>query len=140
MQSIILRTPIAFSRAPIRLPAAPRARGGTPLDVAAKLRLDHGALAELLVPAPTIAAARRAVLAAHNPLEEGGGGVYEICETLAGADAAAWLASLRATPEMPVHPHVDGPHIVAATQRARAGYDVDVTDESRAGGERGAHR
>jgi hypothetical protein len=35
------------------LPAARRARGGEPLPLAAKLRLDHGALAALLVPMPT---------------------------------------------------------------------------------------
>ncbi|HXQ22069.1 MAG TPA: hemerythrin domain-containing protein [Candidatus Acidoferrales bacterium] len=128
----------------VLLPAAQRARGGTRLDVAAKLRLDHGALAALLVPTPTpaIVAALRAVLAAHNPLEEDAGGVYEVCETLAGADADALMATLRATPEVPVHAHVDGPRIVAATQRAlaRAGYDLDITDESHAGGEEGAHR
>lgn len=128
----------------VLLPAVQRARGGAPLDVAAKLRLDHGALAALLVPTPTPAtvAALRAVLAAHNPLEEDAGGVYEVCETLAGAAADALLASLRATPEVPVHAHVDGPRIVAATQRAlaRAGYDLDITDESPAGGEGGMHR
>ena len=35
------------------LPAAQRWRGGAPLPIAAKLRLDHGALAALLVPTPT---------------------------------------------------------------------------------------
>ena len=37
----------------ILLPAAQRTRGGEPLPFAAKLRLDHGALATLLVPTPT---------------------------------------------------------------------------------------
>jgi len=37
----------------ILLPAAQRMRGGQPLALAAKLRLDHGALAALLVPQPT---------------------------------------------------------------------------------------
>jgi hypothetical protein len=37
----------------ILLPAAQRLRGGIPLPVAEKLRLDHGALAALLVPTPT---------------------------------------------------------------------------------------
>src|SRR5215216_895511 len=48
----------------ILLPAAQRARGGAPLAMAAKLRLDHGALAALLVPTPTpaIIAALRAIL------------------------------------------------------------------------------
>ena len=37
----------------ILLPAAQRLGGGKPLAMAAKLRLDHGALAALLVPTPT---------------------------------------------------------------------------------------
>jgi hypothetical protein len=54
----------------ILLPAAQRARGGEPLPVAARLRLDHGALAALLVPTPnpTILSALRGILARHNAL------------------------------------------------------------------------
>ncbi|MEP6889972.1 MAG: hemerythrin domain-containing protein, partial [Nitrospirota bacterium] len=37
----------------ILLPAAQRLRGGQPLPIAAKLRLDHGAIASLLMPPPT---------------------------------------------------------------------------------------
>ena len=60
----------------ILLPAVQRMRGGEPLAKAAKLRLDHGALAALLVPTPTpaIIAALRAILGAHNMIEEGPGG------------------------------------------------------------------
>jgi hypothetical protein len=111
----------------ILLPAAQRARGGQPLPSAAKLRLDHGALAALLVPTPTsaIIAALRAILAAHNPLEERPGGVYEVCEQLVGVEAEALLAQLRAAPEVPVAPHADGPRVFPAIRRAlaRAGYD-----------------
>jgi hypothetical protein len=73
----------------ILLPAAQRLRGGEPLAVAAKLRLDHGALAALLVPAPTpqVIAAIRAILRLYNPIEEDPGGMYEQCEELAGAEA-----------------------------------------------------
>lgn len=39
----------------ILLPAAQRLRGGEPLSIAAKLRLDHGAIASLLMPPPTAA-------------------------------------------------------------------------------------
>ena len=62
--------------------------------MAAKVRLDHGALAALLVPTPTpvIITALRTILRAHNPLEEGPGGLYECCEQLAGAQAEALLA------------------------------------------------
>ena len=39
----------------ILLPAAQRLRGGAPLSIAAKLRLDHGAIASLLMPPPSAA-------------------------------------------------------------------------------------
>jgi hypothetical protein len=53
----------------ILLPAAQKLRAGEPLPVAPKLRLDHGALAALLVPTPTrpVMAAIQAILRVHNP-------------------------------------------------------------------------
>jgi hypothetical protein len=65
----------------ILLPAARSANGGKALASAAKLHLDHGVLAALLVPTPTdsIITAISTVLDRHNPLEEGSGGVYEQC-------------------------------------------------------------
>ena len=114
------------------LPAAQRARGGEPLAAAAKLRLDHGALAALLVPTPTppIIGTLRRILAAHNALEEAPGGVYEVCEQLVGPNAEALLTQLRAAPEVPVHIHVDGPRIMDAARRAlaRAGYALDDSE------------
>jgi len=111
------------------LPAAQRARGGEPLPAAAKLRLDHGAIAALLVPTPTpaIIATLRRILSAHNAVEEGPGGVYEATEQLVGAGGEALLAQLRGAPEVPVHAHVDGPRIMDAARRAlaRAGYTLD---------------
>ena len=111
----------------ILLPAAQRARGGEPLPSAARLRLDHGALAALLVPSPTaaIASAIRTILERHNALEEGPGGVYETCERLAGPEAQKLFAALVAAPEVSVHRHVDSPAGLEATRRAllRAGYD-----------------
>lgn len=114
----------------ILLPAAQQLRGGVPLPVAAKLRLDHGALAALLVPTPTpqIAGAIHTILAAHNALEEGPGGMYEVCEQLAGAEAEALLARLRAARDVPVNAHVDSPLVRDATRRAvaRAGFDPEA--------------
>jgi hypothetical protein len=113
----------------ILLPAAQRARGGEPLAVAGKLRLDHGALAALLVPTPTpgILAALRGILARHNALEEGPDGVYAACERLAGEDVGAVVAALEAAPEVPVSPHVDSALVMDAARRAlaRAGYALE---------------
>lgn len=112
----------------ILLPFAQMMRGGEPLPVAAKLRLDHGAIAALLVPSPSqqIIAALRASLSAHNAIEEGAGGLYEATEQLAGAEMDNLLTQLRAAPEVPVAPHVDGPRVIEATRRAlaRAGYNL----------------
>ncbi len=114
----------------VLLPTAQRARGGEPLPIAAKLRLDHGALAALLVPTPTpqIAGAIHTILTAHNALEEAPGGVYEVCEQLAGAEAETLLARLRAAPDVPVNPHVDSPLVHNAMRHAvaRAGFDPDA--------------
>ncbi len=115
----------------ILLPAAQRLRG-EPLELAAKLRLDHGALAALLVPTPTFAIIRaiRSIIEAHNQLEEGPGGVYAMCEELAGAEAQELLAQLRTAPEVPAAAHVDSPKVMAATRRAlaRAGYSETLLD------------
>jgi hypothetical protein len=114
----------------ILLPAAQRLRGGEPLAVTAKLRLDHGALAALLVPTPTpqVIAAIRAILKLHNPIEEDPGGMYEQCEELAGAEADQILCQLQNCSEVKVLPHLDSPFVMEATRRAlaRAGYHLEV--------------
>ena len=111
----------------ILLPAAQRIRGGEPLPIAAKLRLDHGAIASLLMPPPTAAviAKIRAVLKVHNIIEEGPGGLYETCDELASSEAAQLLAKLQAAPELAVLPCSDSLAVMPAVQRAleRAGYD-----------------
>jgi hypothetical protein len=114
----------------ILLPAAQRMRGGEPLALAARLRLDHGALAALLVPTPTrsIVAAIRSILKAHNPIEEGPDGLYAQCEQLAGAEADRILAQLQAAPEVKVAPHIETAQVLEATRRAlvKAGYALEV--------------
>jgi hypothetical protein len=114
----------------VLLPAARRQRGGEPLPVALRLRLDHGALTALLVPSPTakVVVAIRAVLEAHNPIEEDPGGVYDQCEELAGAEADQILYQLRNYAEVKVLPHVDNALVMEAARRAltRAGYDIEL--------------
>jgi hypothetical protein len=111
----------------ILLPAAQRIRGGEPLPIAAKLRLDHGAIASLLMPPPTAAviATICAVLKVHNTIEEGPGGLYETCDELAGQEAAQLLAKLQVAPELAVLPCSDSHAVMPAVQRAleRAGYE-----------------
>jgi hypothetical protein len=109
------------------LPAAQQLNGGEPLPIAAKLRLEHGAIAALLVPSPTpqIVAVLRTVLAAHNAVEEGPGGLYEQCDRLAQSRPDELLERLRHAAEVPVAPHNDGPKVMPAARRAlaRAGYE-----------------
>lgn len=110
----------------ILLPMAERKRGEA-LSIAARLRLDHGALAALLMLPPVDHAFRaiRAVLDAHNPLEEIESGVYDQCESLAGSEINELVARIAATPRVPVSSWVDSPRALAAAQRvlAHAGHD-----------------
>lgn len=114
----------------VLLPAAQKARGGEPLPLASKLRLDHGALVALLVPPPTapIVAAIRGILRAHNPLEEDPGGMYDACEELAGPEADRVLRELQNYPEVKVLPHVDNAFVMDAARRAlaRAGHQFEL--------------
>ncbi|HXX67412.1 MAG TPA: hemerythrin domain-containing protein [Polyangiaceae bacterium] len=95
----------------ILLPHAKGKRGGESLAVAAKLRKDHGEIAAILVPSPTpdLCAKLRALLARHNPLEEGAEGLYAVCDDLAGDEAEQVVERLRAQPAVPMAPHYDGP-------------------------------
>jgi hypothetical protein len=112
----------------ILLPAVQRWNGGIPLSIAAKLRLDHGAIAALLMPTPTadIVATLHTILERHNLLEEGPEGLYAICDRLAGAETEPLLTKLRRTHEPTVLPHSDTPAVLGAVHRAleRAGYTM----------------
>lgn len=113
----------------ILIPAAHGARGGQPLPIAAKIRLDHGALASLLVPPPSpeIITAIRAILSDHNLLEEGPEGLYETCEKLVGNVLTTLVEKLRAAPYPRLRPHVTNAMVLEALRGAlaRAGYDWD---------------
>jgi len=111
----------------ILLPAVQRHRGGAPLPLAEKLRLDHGALAALMMLPPSVSPFRavRAVLDAHNPLEERPGGVYEQCECLIESELDEVLLQCETAPRVPVSPWVDSSKVFVAVKRVlvRAGYD-----------------
>ena len=110
----------------ILLPTAQRLRNGNPLPLAARLRLDHSAIAALLMPTPTIGliATLRTILDKHNLIEEGPEGLYETCDMLAGADSEPLLSKLRAAPTVSVLSHSNTPAVLGAVRRAleRAGY------------------
>lgn len=89
------------------------------LAVARQLRLDHGALAALLVPTPTheIAAQIMGLLARHNALEEGEGAFYDVCVRFVAADEDALLRRITDAPPVPLAAHYDGPRAFAAIDR-----------------------
>jgi hypothetical protein len=85
------------------------------LPITARLRVDHGAVAALLVPTPTPAIVDdlRSLLLAHNRREEEPGGVYDACdEALGPRGAERLLEELRSFPEPPLKPYNDGPDVM----------------------------
>jgi hypothetical protein len=97
----------------ILLPAARAARGGEPLPLARRLRIDHGAITSLLVPTPSqeIAAEIASILEPHDVVEEEPGGLYEECDRLLAAEVGALLDRMRAYPEVKVARYQDGPNV-----------------------------
>lgn len=116
----------------IMLTAAAKARGA-PLEQAARLRLDHGAIVSLLMPTPTPAVIRaiRTILAQHNPIEEGDDGVYDLCDRLTAAAHEDLMATVAAAPEVPTNPNATTSRILDVARNAmrRAGYDPALLDD-----------
>jgi hypothetical protein len=117
----------------ILLPTVQALRHGEPLRIAAQLRLHHGAIAALLVPSPRSAVvnALKAVLAKHNAIEEGSGGVYAECDRIVGPELVVLLSRLQAAAEVPVASHVDSEKVEASARRAltRAGFDANLISD-----------
>jgi hypothetical protein len=112
----------------ILLPTLQRLQGGRPFPHAAKLRLDHGALAALLMatPTPAILAAIRAILSAHNMLEEGPDGLYAVSDQLSESEVNSLIRRLRAAPIVTVRQPSDSPAVMKTLSGAleRAGYHL----------------
>jgi hypothetical protein len=112
----------------ILLPAISRLQRGISSADAERIRLDHGALAALLVPPPDERIIRtiRRILDGHNVLEEKLDGIYRELERLAGPEAREILEKMKAAPEVPVMPFNERPEVLDATRRAltRAGYEL----------------
>jgi hypothetical protein len=113
----------------ILLPAAREARGGEPLPVARRLRIDHGAITSLLVPTPTpsIGAELRSILEPHDVVEEEPGGLYETCDTLLAGRAAELVQRMEACPPPRLNRYQDGPnvHRTAASALASSARQFD---------------
>lgn len=105
------------------LPAIRKARGGEPLPVGRRLRVDHGAIASLLVPTPDaeIVAELRSILEPHNAIEEEPGGLYQACDELLAAEAEDLLERIRAYPPVKLARHNDGPGVVRTAAEALRG-------------------
>lgn len=111
----------------IVLPAISRFRQGQTAQVAARLRLDHGAIVSLLVPlpSPAIFANLRAILSGHNAMEEAEDGIYKLIDTLAGEDVESLLQEIHDYPQVPVLPCKPLEEVLGAVKRAveRGGYE-----------------
>jgi hypothetical protein len=116
------------------LPMAEQKRGGEPLPLAPRLRLDHGALAALMMLPPNRGTFRAvsAVLKVHNPLEENAGGAYDQCEALAGQHVRELLLQCQQARPVPVSPWIANPKVLEAARRAliRANYAASLLDEN----------
>lgn len=95
---------------------------GSPSALAAKARLDHGAITALLIPNPTqpILTALSAILEGHNRMEDRAGGLYDLCESSLGKDAPDVLGRLKTATDIPPAVHADGPRVMASVRRALA--------------------
>jgi len=94
---------------------AREAQGGRSLALAERLRVDHGAIAALLVPTPTRALVEQlvSVLGPHNRREEQAGGAYDAADAAIGPAAAERMVeALRSFPEPPLKPYNDGPQVL----------------------------
>jgi len=99
----------------------------------ARLHVEHGAIAILLVTTPTrsVIATLKAILSVHNPLEESIGGVYETLDNLAGDETASLLEQFQNAPKVPVLPTRPLPEVIDHIKRtvAMAGYTFIEMDE-----------
>jgi len=113
----------------VLFPTIQQLRGGTPLPLTNKLRLDHGALGTLIMPTPTRAIIEfiRTILDAHNALEENSEGVYAQCEQVVGGEIENLLQRLHSVPPVSVATSSDSPTAFATIRRvlSRAGYHTE---------------
>lgn len=114
----------------ILFPAAQKANNNIPLPIAAKLRLEHGAITSLMVPPPDVKLIKvlRYILDKHDMAEEEPGGMYDMCEASTKNQTEELLEQLTKVTEVPLQPHNTAIYALEAAKRAliRAGYDYDA--------------
>ncbi|HVN48376.1 MAG TPA: hemerythrin domain-containing protein [Bacteroidota bacterium] len=114
----------------ILIPALSNVRDGAPYPLAAQLRLEHGAIASLLVlpPSVTVKNVLLGILQHHNKREESESGLYSDCDCLLSNAPENIMQKTMRYPDVPVMPYNDSPHAHDAARRAvaRAGYDFDT--------------
>jgi hypothetical protein len=115
------------------LPYAKAGKDEELVQLAAKLRLHHGAIAALLVlnPAPAVLRAFHGIFAVHNPLEEGSNGFYERCERLATSDIETLRTAVDKAPEVPLAIRAQSSLLYDAARRSlvRAGFPETLLDD-----------
>jgi hypothetical protein len=91
-----------------------------------QIRLEHGAIAALLVPPPDteLIAVLRALLDKHNLLEETEDTLYDVLDRCARTDQPELLSRLEEHPDVPLSKHINNPKGLEHAHRAieRAGY------------------
>jgi hypothetical protein len=114
----------------VLFPAAQKANDNVPLPLAAKLRVDHGALTSLMVvpPSAEVIKVLRFVLDKHDLLEEEPGGMYDVCEKLTEGETNHLLQELGKVAGVPVHPFNEAGYALDVAKRTllRAGFDFDA--------------
>jgi hypothetical protein len=87
-----------------------------------RLRVEHGALASLLVPTPSraLVGELRTVLGPHDRTEDAAGGLYDRCDALLAARAAELVARMQSYPAVKVAAYADGPRVLRTAADALA--------------------
>lgn len=107
----------------ILLPALREILGPEPLPDHRRFRIDHGAIASLLVPPPTpqLVEEIRSILEPHNQFEEAPEGLYALADAKLATEADDLLARARRYPEVRVAAYFDGPRVCHTAEEALRG-------------------
>ncbi len=94
--------------------------GAELLELLARLRVDHGALASLLVPTPSraLVAEIRILLVPHDAAEDAPGGLYARCDALLRDRAEEVVERMRRHPAVKVAAYSDGPRVLRTAAEA----------------------